>query len=220
MDGAVYALVSSPTTQVNARFTFLSHGRCPNPSIVDTACWTHPGSYLSAVSVLERVAGWGVQRLRVESGGADSGFASVTLNGQVLDVSGGDAEVVVGHFRVQLQSSHRLTVRTALLTLVLDNSDGFINQQVTATTSDSAALTAMHGLLGQTASGRLHKGVHIEHVEGDVDDYVVSGLEAHDFAYDRFTEQGREGRGLPNGATMGGGGGYSVRSAAMEALSR
>ena len=186
MDGAVYALVSSPSTQVNARFTFLSHGRCPEPARVATACWTHPGSYLSAVSVMERVPGSGVQRLRVEAGDAATGFASVTLNGAALDLSE-SAEVVVGHFRLQLQSSHRLAVRTQQLSFVLDNSDGFINQQVTAT-GDMAALRAMHGLLGQTASGRLHKGGRLEHVEGDVDDYVVSGLFAHDFAYDQFVE--------------------------------
>ena len=55
LDGAVYALVSSASTQVNARFTFLSSGRCPEPSRISTACWTHPGSYLSAVAVTEQV---------------------------------------------------------------------------------------------------------------------------------------------------------------------
>ena len=186
IDGAVYALVSSPSTQVNARFVFLSSGRCPSATLIDTQCWSHAGSYLGAVSVQERVAGHGVQRLLVESGAHDVGFASIELNGRVLSV--GDS-VSVGHFSVHVQSSHRIAVRTAALQLTLDNSDSFINQQVEALIElTSMAATRTHGLLGQTHSAATHKSA-LRYVEGDVDEYVVSGLFEHDFAYDHFTAE-------------------------------
>ena len=69
------------------------------------------------------------------------------------------------------------------LALALDNSDGFVNQQVEPLLP-LAQLTA-HGLLGQTHSARLHPSA-LRHIEGDVDDYVVNDLQASDFAFDRF----------------------------------
>ena len=184
IDGAVYALVSSPSTQVNARFVFLSAGQCPSLAVIATACWSHPGSYLGAVSVQELVAGYDTQQLVVESGARDVGFVSVTLNGHPLAT--GDS-TSAGHFSVHVVSSHRLVVRTVELQLTLDNSDGFINQQVEALVElHSMTAHATHGLLGQTHSVRHQSKGSIKHVEGEVDDYVVSGLLEHDFPYDRF----------------------------------
>ena len=184
LDGAVYALVSSPSTQVNARFAFLSSGRCPPPIIIATQCWSHPGSYLGAVSVQERMDGEAeLQRLTVEAGAHDVGFASAELNGRLLAV--GDS-ASIGHFSVQRPSSHRLEVRTRELHLVLENSDGFINQQAAALVP-LQCMTA-HGLLGQTHSAQPRQPGALRHIDGDVDDYVVSDLFAHDFAYDQFSD--------------------------------
>ena len=184
LDGAVYALVSSPSTQVNARFAFLSSGLCPPPTIIATQCWSHTGSYLGAVSVQERVDGEAeLQRLTVEAGAHDVGFASVELDGRLLAV--GDS-ASVGYFSVQRPSSHRLEVRTRELHLVLENSDGFINQHAAALVS-LQRMTA-HGLLGQTHSAQPRHPGALRHIDGDVDDYVVSDLFAHDFAYDQFSD--------------------------------
>ena len=183
IDGAVYALVSSVSTQVNARFVFLDSGSCPSAAVITTQCWSHPGSYLGAVAIQERVDGHDVQRLVVEAGAHEAGFASVQLNGRSLAV--GDS-ASVGQFAVQVLSSHRLVVRTRELQLTLDNSDRFINQQVEAL----VGLTRMtaHGLLGQTHRAVQHKSA-LRHIEGDVDEYVVSDLLAHDFHYDRFEQR-------------------------------
>ena len=183
IDGAVYALVSSVSTQVNARFVFLDSGSCPSAAVITTQCWSHPGSYLGAVAIQERVDGHDVQRLVVEAGAHEAGFVSVQLNGRSLAV--GDS-ASVGQFAVQVLSSHRLVVRTRELQLTLDNSDRFINQQVEAL----VGLTRMtaHGLLGQTHRAVQHKSA-LRHIEGDVDEYVVSDLLAHDFHYDRFEQR-------------------------------
>ena len=55
VDGAVYALLSSTWTQVNAGFVFFSTGQCPSPAVIQTQCWSHPGAYLGAISVQEVV---------------------------------------------------------------------------------------------------------------------------------------------------------------------
>ena len=146
IDGAVYALVSSATTAVNARFVFLSAGLCPNTAVIATQCWSHPGSYIGAVSVQEVVDVDGVQlvqRLLLESGAASDGFAAIVVNGRSLSL--GD-EHSVGQFKVSVESTHRVTVRTSQLLFTFDNSDRFINQQVMATVPIHRI--AAHGLLG------------------------------------------------------------------------
>jgi hypothetical protein len=185
IDGAVYALLSSAYTQVNARFVFLSSGQCPATALIATQCWLHPGSYLGAVSVQEQVDGVvGVQQLLMESGAHSSGFAAVRLNGRQLAV--GDSVTIGAQFSVDVQSSHRVTVHTRQLIFTFDNSDRFINQQVIAT----VPLDRMqaHGLLGQTHSSGQHKGA-IAHIEGDVDEYVIASndLFGIDFVYNQFT---------------------------------
>ena len=183
LDGVVYALVSSPYTAVNARFVFLSSGRCPVvEGEVQPSCWSHPGSYLGAVSVQERVEGAGVQRLLLAAGAASTGFSAVQLNGQRLQV--GDA-VQVGSLSVSVLSGWRVAVSTRELRFVFDNSDGFINQAVSAQRPLSELRA--HGLLGQTHSPVIHPS-RLRYIEGDVDDYAITDndLFGHAFAYDRF----------------------------------
>ena len=51
IDGAVYNLISERSTQVNARFAFLTQGSCPViGGVADSNCWSHPGSYLAELS--------------------------------------------------------------------------------------------------------------------------------------------------------------------------
>ena len=189
LDGAIYALLSSPTTHMNGRFVFLDSGVCPSAAVITTPCWSHPGSYIGAVSVQEVVVDVDgvqqVQRLLIESGPASLGFTSIVHNGRSLSVG---ESVSTGQFSVQLVSSHRVTVHTAQLLLTFDNSDRFINQQV-APTLPVHRITA-HGLLGQTANGRLYSKNAIKHIEGEVDDYVVADddMFSTDFAYNQFEQ--------------------------------
>lgn len=100
-------------------------------------------------------------------------------------------------------SADVVALLTAEFVLRLDNSDGFLNlaavmtpalqQRVAAVEGQSAGVGRVleasmpHGLLGQTWSGRRHNS-RLRVVEGDVDDYVVSGATATHFPYSRFLQ--------------------------------
>ena len=80
VSGLTYALVSDRQVVVNAVFTYLSGGSCLHDSETGLplyVCWSHAGSYLSAVSV--RLASG--ETLVVRAGGAAAGFAAVELGG-------------------------------------------------------------------------------------------------------------------------------------------
>ena len=180
IDGGVYALVSSESTQVNARFVFLSSGQCPP---IPTQCWSHPGSYLQAIGVQQFVPASGtLHRLSITAGAAASGFGNVTHNGRLVGIGESFSE---GVFSFSLQSAYELEVRTEQLAFVFSNSDQFINQAVQPLLSLSRL--SGHGLLGQTHSTKLHRST-LRHIEGEVDDYLVSGdsLFHTDFLYNQF----------------------------------
>ena len=178
IDGAHYNIISSNTTQVNARFTYLSSGVCP-PTANPTNCWSHPGSYLGAVGVMELVDGVR-QQLRIEAGPARSGFRNVTLNGELLAVG---SAASVGSLAVQYVDAYSVIVDTAQFTLSFDNSDMYLNQAVSARIP-LARLTC-HGLLGQTHHARKYNSA-VKFIEGSVDDYSVADLSATDFPYNQF----------------------------------
>jgi hypothetical protein len=182
LDGEVYALVSSATSQVNARFVFLSSGRCP---IIDgspaSACWSHAGSYLAAIAVQQIVDGR-LHRLLLTAGAADTGFASVHLNGEALSVG---ATFSAGSLSVQYESAYRCVVHTDEFSFTFDNSDGFINQAVTARRPLLQLTT--HGLFGQTHRAALYS-TPLKYIEGDVEDYVIQDgdIFGHSFLFGRF----------------------------------
>ena len=180
IDGAHYNLITSETTQVNARFVYLQSGACP-PLPAATNCWSHPGSYLGAVGVMEMVSGQ-AQKLAVEAGASARGFSNVTLNGELLAVG---SSLTVGTLSVRYVDSYHVTVSTAEFTIAFDNSDWFINQQISARVP-LARLTA-HGLLGQTHHMRRYNTV-TKYIEGSVDDYSVSedSLWGVSFPYNQF----------------------------------
>ena len=188
IDGAVYNLLSSSQLHVNARFVFLSSGLCPVLASVATNCWSHPGSYLGELGMLYRSAeGETEHRLLVEAGDRLSGFAAVAVDGQPLSV--GTAVQPAAGFTIERLSSHQLRVVTPLFTVLLDNSDKFINQavQVNVPLSQLQSM-GMHGLLGQTHRRTAVGSTLQQVVEGDVDDYVVNdgGLFGTDCVYNRY----------------------------------
>ena len=180
IDGAHYNLITSDSTQVNARFVYLQSGVCP-PLPSASNCWSHPGSYLGAVGVMELVNGV-AQKLAVEAGPARRGFTNVTFNGELLTVG---STVTVGTLSVQFVDSYHLTVDTAEFSISFDNSDRFINQQISSRVPLSQL--SSHGLLGQTHHMRRYNSA-VKYIEGSVDDYSVSenSLWGVDFPFNQF----------------------------------
>ena len=88
-----------------------------------------------------------MQRLLIQSGGRLEGFAAIALNSRPHSL--GDPGQT-GHFKVEVQLSHRVLVQTRQLLFTFDTSDHFINQQVVATVPIDRMNA--HGLLGQTAT--------------------------------------------------------------------
>ena len=153
-------------TLVNARFRFLSSGRCPAAAGPTTACWSHPGSYLGEVGVVSCGGG----RLHVVSGGWSDGWRSVTLNGRTLAVG---SAVTESGITVHVQSAYSLAVTTANFHLTLHNSDRFVN--LAALTVEHWSELSSHGLLGQTWRTHTYEqagSADTRHIQGTVDDYV------------------------------------------------
>ena len=84
IDGAVYNLVTEPHLFINARFGFLQGPRpcpvMPSTGLQSTACWSHPGSYLTGVAIAARSPDGLVHRLLATSGTESVGFTQVLYN--------------------------------------------------------------------------------------------------------------------------------------------
>jgi len=181
MDGVHYNLITSELTQVNTKFSFLNEGQCPIINGIPAInCWSHPGSYMGALGIQQIVDGVN-QQLMIEAGVAEQGFASVMFND--AQVKMGDSSAI-GSFSFNYSSSHSILVETGNFTLMVDNSDGFVNQAVKVNIPLSK-LTS-HGLLGQTHSFKVYPG-QFKYIEADVDDYAVSGLFENDFVFNQFS---------------------------------
>ena len=162
IDGQVYNLVHEAGTTLNARFVFLSSGRCP--LLPDAAnCWSHNGSYLGELGV--RTSGG--DRVVIHSGSAERGFSNVSFNGAELRVR--DA-VKAGQVSVRYVSAFTLLLRVGRFELQVDNSDHFLNIASFAVVDWDGI--AAHGLLGQTWRARSTPGHDVKAVEGWVEDYA------------------------------------------------
>jgi hypothetical protein len=169
IDGGVYNLVSSATTQVNSRFVFLDHGKCPMfNGIPAQNCWAHAGSYLGEIGVQQDVNGV-THKLKITAGASTTGFASVTVDDKVMSI--GDDMADTKLFQVKYESSHQVIVHTADFIFTFDNSDMFINQAVSVN-KPLSQLTA-HGLFGQTHKRAVYAS-SVKYIAGEVDDYLVS----------------------------------------------
>jgi hypothetical protein len=107
IDGEVYNLITSQTTQINSRFVFLTEGQCPLfDGIPDVNCWSHAGSHMGEIAIQQRVNDH-VHQLLIVSGPAQRGFLSITLNGKAMQVN--DTVVDSDVFAVSYVTSHQLT---------------------------------------------------------------------------------------------------------------
>jgi len=165
VSGEVYNIVSDPKFQLNARFVFLDHGKCP---IVDgkkaKGCWAHPGSYLGAIG-LKTVSG---DRIELISGAHDQGFQAVNVNGKPLNQ--GDSILFQDNLgAISFNNSHTVQINIAEWTFVYENSDMYVNQRVSVLSPGSLK---SHGLLGQTHRDKMYPNT-IKYIQGSVDDYVI-----------------------------------------------
>ena len=169
IDGAVYSLIIDRGVLVNARFRYLSSGRCPQAASHASNCWSHPGSYLGEVGVVSEDG----NRLHVVSGDWSTGFDRVTLDGAVLSVLSNTTRAGLD---VQMLSAFELRVRVGNWELLLHNSDRFVNVVETRVLHwpKLSASGGSHGLLGQTwhmpREGK--RDGQVQYIEGDVDEYV------------------------------------------------
>ena len=184
IDGGVYSLISDKMIQLNARFTFIGE-EDKQECLLDPAtqqplyvCWSHAGSYVSALSLQTNLH----SRLLLEAGAARQGFASVLVDGSPIQVGANTT------LRIDRGSSDFSTAiislvneRTVIIShagvfaIKVQNSAGFLN--ILELTVDSwhrlSSEVQSHGLLGQT--WRLYsKGEDVRDVEGRIDDYQLA----------------------------------------------
>jgi hypothetical protein len=186
LDSAVYALISQPTLQLNAKFAFLQSGRCPSDTTIQ--CWSHPGSYLASIGVVYRGQDGRVHKLAIHSGSVTMGFSAVTLDDVQVKVGGQVMSTEDGQVTMQWTGSHHLVLTLPDFVIDIDSSDLFVNL---AAVRPRVALSAIqaHGLLGQTTRSITYPTA-LRYVEGDADDYVIADddLFGHRFLYTRFTQ--------------------------------
>jgi len=163
--GEIYNIVSDVDVQYNSRFVFLDRGDCP---IVDgvkqKGCFSHPGSYLGELG-LKTKAG---DRIHLQTGSADQGYAAVTVNGREVEV-GDTVDLAGGMGFVTRNSTHLASVQVGNWDFAFENSDMFVNQRVRVL--DARRLRS-HGMLGQTWRTATYKNA-VKHIQGAVDDYVI-----------------------------------------------
>jgi len=164
IDGQVYNLIIDHEIIINARFVFLSEGRCPSVA-APSNCWSHPGSYLGEIGLTTSKK----DRLMIKSGSGQTGFSSVSLNDIELkagvNISGG---AVKGAFT----SAFSLTITAGNFEVTVNNSDHFVNLVSIKVLDWSRLSSRCHGLLGQTWRRPTQKGQEIKEIEGRVDDYA------------------------------------------------
>jgi hypothetical protein len=189
MPDEIFNIVSYPSLQVNARFTYLEAAECHDNF---TACFAHPGTYISEEGF--RV---GKDKIRVQAGSFKKGL-TVTVNGKKTHKT-----VDLKHGAVEIVNHRRVVVHTEVMKITVSNSDKFMNQELELSDDKLVSLGAsrrvmkdnerfhpevpLHGLQGQTwrnveyASG-------LEY-EGSIMDYhVVDGnLFGTDFVFNQFT---------------------------------
>jgi len=188
MPDEIFNMITYPTVQVNARFTYLESGACHDNF---TACFAHPGTYIS-----EEGFRIGKDKVRVTAGSFKKGL-TVHVNGkkvtQNVDLKSG---------AVQIVSHRRVIVHTEIMKVSVSNSDHFMNQELELQDDKLIFLGSsrkvlkdnerfhpevpLHGLQGQTwRNVEYSSGLEYE---GSIMDYhVVDGnLFGTDFVFNQF----------------------------------
>jgi hypothetical protein len=190
MPDEIFNMVSYPTVQVNARFTYLESGSCHDNF---TACFAHPGTYISEEGF--RV---GKDKVRVTAGSFKKGL-TVHVNGKKVT-----SNVDLKSGAVQIVNHRRVVVHTEIMKVTVSNSDHFLNQELELQDDKLVFLGSsrkvlkdserfhpevpLHGLQGQTwRNVEYPSGLEYE---GSIMDYhVVDGnLFGTDFVFNQFQQ--------------------------------
>jgi len=198
VSNTVYNIISTPSFQVNALFTYLESGKCRK----GTQCFAHPGNYFGEMGFLLADEAGAVSRLHVIAGPVDVGMR-VLLNDNDVSTS---SPLQLGGSTISVVSPFQLDIITPEFTLRLSNSDNFLNEDVSinvplltqiqqykrsvksnSNSTDSASLlrTLPHGLLGQTWQSKTYPN-RWRYIEGSLFDYVSSDIFGTSFHYNRF----------------------------------
>lgn len=199
-----FNLITTPTFQLNSRFTYLASGQC---NYNNTECWTHPGTYVDQLGFMfpgikiKTVAGSHRKGLRVwvneEEMKKSSGKVVITTTtGTDMNNSTISGEVSISHPHHDV-----LIVSSPLFTIEVTNSDWFFNfnlmfhapevlssgrmmhyigdARTGSTYIDKFYPTyPMHGLVGQTWKNARYPAKRM--YQGEVDDYML--LDHHLFS--------------------------------------
>jgi len=186
----IFNMITYPNLQVNARFAYLSSADCIDNY---TACFAHPGTYISEEGIR-----LGSDKIHVRAGSAKKGL-SVSVNGQ--RVSSSKTTLKLGS--VELLNHRRLVLTTPIMSIMITNSDKFLNQETQLFDRKLLALGSerrvmadgeqfhsevpLHGLQGQTwRNVEYPSGLDYE---GSISDYhVVDGnLFGNNFVFNQFS---------------------------------
>lgn len=167
-DEGIYNLITDQYLQVNAVFTFLERGNSLHCPFRSTACWTHPGNYITALGIKANET-----RYHLIAGRADEGF-----------------DFLPDERHMERISNTELTFHVPPFTLVVENVDNFMNLRSLRVDKGQFSKLKSHGLIGQTWRSRaLEPKGDIPYIDGDVDDYVVSDVFGDDFVFNRYLQQ-------------------------------
>jgi len=194
VSGTVYNVISTPSLQLNALFTFLTEGRCRK----GTLCFGHPGNYFGEVGLMLKDDSQTESNLRVIAGPVDVGL-QVLVNGTALSLS--SSSVSIGSTSVMFTDPFEVSIITPEFSFRMVNSDMFLNEDVSineplmnqilsfkrAAKSGTANVDALpHGLLGQSWQSKTYAN-RWKYIEGSLFDYAVAdGVFGTQFKYNRF----------------------------------
>jgi len=193
--GSIYNIISTPSLQYNALFTYLESGKCRK----GTECFAHAGNYFGEVGLM-LASGEESKRFRVVSGPVDAGM-KVFVDDVLTAPS--STPIVFGNSTVTFSDAFELVLDSPEYNMRIQNSDNFLNQDVSIGTTlmkqiveykkavkNGAGSTDSlpHGLLGQTWNTAVYSN-RWKHIEGQLFSYVVAdGIFGTDFDFNRFEQ--------------------------------
>jgi len=199
VSGDVYNVISTPSFQFNALFTYLESGKCRK----GTTCFSHPGNYFGEVGLLFKDKTGVVSRLRAVAGAVDSGM-QLMLNDKPVAISA--EPVQIGDSSLVFDNAFEMTITTPEFSIRFTNSDMFLNQDVSINApllrqiqnfkhAVKSAIpvaelipTLPHGLLGQTWENKTYPN-RWKYIEGQLFNYALAdGIFGTTFSYNRFAQ--------------------------------
>ena len=196
----IYNIISTPTLQYNALFTYLESGNCRK----GTACYSHAGNYFGEVGLMLKDASGAISSFQITSGAVAAGLTVTSRSTNATLPVSADA-VSIGSYRLQHSSPFELVIESGEFSIRMQNSDHFINQDVSIGSSlmqliaqhkqavkqgdseEAARLAALlpHGVLGQSWQSGTYAN-RWKYIQGQLFDYVESELLGSSFKYNRF----------------------------------